>query len=200
MNSEDLIRFEEDIAAEFNAGKIRAPIHLSHGNEQQLIEIFSTKVYPQDWVMGSWRMHYQCLLKGVPPKELKAEIMAGRSIALCFPKYRIVSSGIVGGILPIALGVAKSIQLLGDSDAWVHCFMGDMTAECGITYEVVKYALNFDLPITFYLEDNGLGVCTPTLEAWGARRLSLETKPNVHLYRYEQDKYPHAGAGKRVQF
>jgi TPP-dependent pyruvate/acetoin dehydrogenase alpha subunit len=198
VNSEDLIKFEEDIAAEFNAGKIRAPIHLSHGNESQLIEIFKD-IVASDWVVGSWRMHYQCLLKGVPPEVLKAEIMSGHSISLCFPKYRIVSSGIVGGILPIALGIAKGIFLNGGPE-WVHCFMGDMTAECGITYEVIKYALNFDLPITFYLEDNGLGVCTPTLEAWGAKRLALECKPNVHLYRYEQNKYPHAGAGVRVQF
>lgn len=199
MNSEDLIRFEEDIAATFNAGKIRAPIHLSFGNEQELIDIFQNSVAKSDWVLGSWRMHYQCLLKGVPPETLKAEIVAGRSIALCFPEYRVVSSGIVGGILPIALGVAKGIKLRGDGE-WVHCFMGDMTAECGIAYEVVKYAANFDLPITFYLEDNCLGVCTPTREAWGLQRLTLASKPNVRVYSYEQDKYPHAGAGKRVEF
>lgn len=199
MNSEDLIKFEEDIAATFNAGKIRAPIHLSFGNEQELIDIFKNNIAKSDWVLGSWRMHYQCLLKGVPPETLKAEILAGRSIALCFPEYRVVSSGIVGGILPIALGVAKGIKLRGDGE-WVHCFMGDMTAECGIAYEVVKYAANFDLPITFYLEDNCLGVCTPTREAWGLQRLTLASKPNVRVYSYEQDKYPHAGAGKRVQF
>ncbi len=37
---ESLRAFEADIANEFNAGRIRAPIHLSGGNEQQLIDIF----------------------------------------------------------------------------------------------------------------------------------------------------------------
>jgi TPP-dependent pyruvate/acetoin dehydrogenase alpha subunit len=197
MTAQEMIQFEEDIAATFNAGKIRAVIHLSYGNEEQLIKIFK-KINSEDWVMGSWRMHYQCLLKGVPPEVLKAEIMKGHSIALCFPEYRIVSSGIVGGILPIALGTALAIKRKGGKE-WVHCFLGDMTSECGIAHEVVKYADNFDLPICFYVEDNKLGVCTPTREAWGQKDLTLDGW-KVWRYQYEQEKYPHAGAGVRVQF
>ena len=37
MNKEQLIKFEEEIAEQFNAGKIRAPIHLYHGNEEHII-------------------------------------------------------------------------------------------------------------------------------------------------------------------
>jgi putative effector of murein hydrolase len=36
--------------------------------------------------------------------------MAGRSIALCFPEYRMISSAIVGGICPIAMGIAERVQ------------------------------------------------------------------------------------------
>ena len=39
MNKEDLIKFEEEIAELFNAGKIRAPVHLYHWNEDQIIDI-----------------------------------------------------------------------------------------------------------------------------------------------------------------
>ena len=42
--------------------------------------------------------------------ENKKEIIEGRSISLCFPKYRIYSSGIAGGNLPIALGMAISLK------------------------------------------------------------------------------------------
>ena len=91
MTPGDLIAFEEDIASEFNSSKIRAPVHLYFGNEDAIVSVFRT-IRPQDWVFCSWRSHYQCLLKGVPPAEVKAEIMAGRSISLCFPKYRILSS------------------------------------------------------------------------------------------------------------
>ena len=109
FTAQDLIRFEEDIAAEFNAGKIRAPVHLYSGCEEPMLQVFA-EVHADDWVMCSWRSHYQCLLKGVPPAEVKAEIMAGRSITLCFPAQRVLSSAIVTGILPIALGVALGIK------------------------------------------------------------------------------------------
>ncbi len=199
MTVDELIAFESDIADEFNRGNIRAPVHLYSGNEAQMIQLFAD-VRHEDWVMCSWRSHYQCLLKGVPPNEVKAEIMAGRSITLCFPEYRIVSSAIVGGIIPIAVGVAFGLKRSGES-ARVHCFMGEMTAETGVAHEAIKFATNYGLPIRFVVEDNGKSVCTDTRQAWNQPVLSWEgsTHPLVHYYKYET-KYPHAGAGVRVQF
>ncbi|SRR5579862_2365751 len=199
MTKDQLIAFETDIADEFNAAKIPAPVHLYFGNEDQIIEFFG-RVRAEDWVLCSWRSHYQCLLKGVPPEELKREIMACRSISLCFPAYRIVSSAIVGGVLPVAVGIALSIKRSGGSNR-VFCFMGEMTAETGIAHECVKYSRNHGLPIHFIVEDNAKSVCTDTREAWAQPRLSFEEgdDPFVTYYRYES-KYPHAGAGQRVQF
>ena len=39
MTSEELIAFESEIAQLFEQGKIHAPVHLSKGNERELIEI-----------------------------------------------------------------------------------------------------------------------------------------------------------------
>ncbi len=175
MTADDLRAFEEDIAQEFNAGKIRAPVHLSDGNEDMMLQIFQ-HVKPEDWVCGSWRMHYQCLLKGVPPAELKAEIMAGRSISLCFPEHRIISSAMVGGILPIAVGIAMAIKRLGGSETvWV--FAGDMTAETGMFHECYKYAVNWGLPMRFICEDNRLSVCTDTRAVWNSNGPTAKTCP-----------------------
>src|ERR1700675_3846186 len=132
LTSQDLIQFESEIAELFNAKKIRAVIHLFSGGGENMLNVFET-IRPEDLVMCSWRSHYQCLLKGVPRDEVKAEILAGRSIALCFPEYLVVSSGIVGGIIPIALGVALGIKRSGGTNH-VHCFMGDMTSETGIAH------------------------------------------------------------------
>jgi TPP-dependent pyruvate/acetoin dehydrogenase alpha subunit len=199
MTPEDLIAFETEIADIFNAGIIRAPVHLYFGNEAQMIEIFRD-VKPEDWVLCSWRSHYQCLLKGVPRDEVKAEILAGRSISLCFPKYRILSSAIVTGVLSISVGLAMGIKRRGEP-ARVHCFVGDMTAETGSFHECLKYATNHQLPIRFIVEDNGKSVCTDTRETWNQPVLSYENSrhPLVVYYKY-QTKYPHAGAGQRVQF
>lgn len=200
MTPEDLIAFETDIAAEFNAAKIRAPIHLYDGNEAAIIRVFQ-QIRPQDWVLCSWRSHYQCLLKGVPPALLKTEIMAGRSISLCFPEYRILSSAIVGGVVPIAAGIALGIKRSGE-DSRVYCFMGEMTAETGIAHESVKYTRNHALPVTWVVEDNGKSVCTETRQAWNTSSHWWEKEApagDLIHYRYES-RYPHAGAGARVQF
>jgi TPP-dependent pyruvate/acetoin dehydrogenase alpha subunit len=199
MTKEELIEFEEEIAALFNAGKIRAPIHLYYGNEEAIIQVFRA-IRAQDWVFCSWRSHYQCLLKGVPKNRVRDEILAGRSISLCFPEQRVFSSAIVGGVLPIAVGAAMSIKQRGE-DAKVYCFMGDMTAETGIAYESIKYSRNHRLPIHFIVEDNAKSVCSDTRETWNQPRLSYEDVNDEYIsyYRYET-KYPHAGAGVRVQF
>lgn len=209
MTPEELIAFEEDIAAEFNAGKIKAPVHLYSGGERELIEIFKD-IRPQDWILCSWRSHYQCLLKGVPREELKAKIMAGYSIALSFPEYRILSSAIIGGVLPIAVGLGMAIQR-NNENAKVEVFLGDMTAETGIFYESLKYVENFDLPVYFHVEDNNLSVCTDTRKTWGLKnewgdefKTDVEHKAifsdHVTHFRYKAEKYPHAGSGTRVQF
>lgn len=199
MTKDELIAFEEEMAALFNAGKIRAPVHLYSGNEEQIIEVFR-RIRSQDWVFCSWRSHYQCLLKGVPRELVRDEILAGRSISLCFPEHRIYSSAIVGGVLPIAVGAAMSIQRRGE-DCRVYCFLGEMTAETGIAHESIKYSRNHLLPIHFVVEDNEKSVCTDTREVWNQPRLSFEGAADdyVSYYRY-QTKYPHAGAGVRVQF
>lgn len=199
MTKEELIAFEDEIAALFNAGKIRAPVHLYFGNEQQIISVFR-QIRSQDWVFCSWRSHYQCLLKGVSRERVRDEILAGRSISLCFPEHRIYSSAIVGGVLPIAVGVAMSIQRRGE-DSRVYCFVGEMTAETGIAHESIKYSRNHRLPIHFIVEDNEKSVCTDTREVWNQPHLSFEGANDeyVSYYRY-QTKYPHAGAGVRVQF
>ena len=199
MNKEKLIKFEEEIAEYFNSGKIKAPIHLYHGNEEQIISVFK-KIKLEDWVFCTWRSHYQCLLKGVPEKQIKDEIFAGRSISLCFPEYKIYSSALVGGSTPIAVGVAISLKR-NNSRNYVYCFMGDMASETGIAHECIKYSRNFKLPIRFIIEDNEKSVCTDTRKAWNQKKLTYEgySDDYVTYYHYKL-KYPHAGAGKRVQF
>ena len=134
-----------------------------------------------------------------------AKVFAGdcdivHPIYLCFPEYQIFSSAIVGGILPIATGVAMSIKRNVGSNK-VHCFLGDMTAETGIAHECIKYSQNHDLPIRFIVEDNGESVCTETCHVWGMESSSFSqmSNPKVEYYRYK-NIYPHAGAGTRVQF
>lgn len=199
----ELIDFEEEVASCFNDSMIRAPIHLYSGNENQMIKIFEN-IKDEDYIFCTWRSHYQCLLKGVPRSKLKEDIIAGKSITLCYPEYRIFSSAIVTGSIPIANGRALAEKLKGTS-SHVWCFVGDMSSETGSFHENVKYSTAHKLPITWIVEDNGKSVCTDTRSTWNMGNLSYEeldllnSRDNVIYYKYET-KYPHAGAGKRIQF
>tara|TARA_B100001564_G_scaffold265905_1_gene227430 strand:- start:726 stop:1373 length:648 start_codon:yes stop_codon:yes gene_type:complete len=194
-SKEDLIAFEDDIISHWENGEIRGPIHLSNGNENELIEIFK-KVGVTDWVFSTWRSHYHALLHGVEPQVLKQKILDGKSITIIDKDSNFYSSAIVTGILPIALGVAKSMKLK-DSKNKVWCFIGDMTFETGIFYEVYKYAKNFDLPINFVVEDNEVSTNTPTAHTWN--NIQKEIPEDVIYYKYKS-KYPHYGTGKWVVF
>ena len=211
MTKQELIDFETECAAAFNAGKVRAPVHLSGGNEDQLIELFK-RIKPTDYVFSTWRSHYHALLHGVSREQLMAKVLAGESITISVPERRFYSSAICGGCLPIALGVAWAIKHLdewvttGNDLTHVWCFVGDMAAEMGCFHEAAKYAANFDLPVTFVVEDNGKCVNADTAELWGNKgRWSYKScEPyqatrHIVTYRY-QLSWPHMGTGKYVTF
>lgn len=194
MNKEELIKFEEEVIKHFMNKEILAPIHLSVGSEESLIEIFKQIDKENDWVFSTHRSHYHALLKGIDKDWLKREIMERRSIHINNGEKKFLTSAIMAGVIPIAVGTAMALKRKkSSSKVWV--FVGDMTAEMGIFHECSKYATRHDLPITFVVEDNGLSVNTPTQEVWGTSK--AESK--IIKYNYER-KYPHQGCGQWLVF
>jgi pyruvate dehydrogenase E1 component alpha subunit len=163
-----------------------------------MIEIFK-KIKNDDWVFCTWRSHYQCLLKGVSQDKLIEDILNGKSITLCYPEYKIYSSAIVTGSIPIATGVALDIKRKGLSNH-VWCFIGDMSSETGTFFENWKYSVNHDLPITYIIENNNKSVCTETNKVWNCEDLYFKNEKRKIIYYEYNSKYPHAGSGKRIQF
>lgn len=196
IGKDRLIEFEAQVAELYDAGKIKAPIHLSGGNEDQLIEIFKS-VKPNDWVLSTWRSHYHALLKGIPEEEVMRQIFTGKSMHINSVEHKFYASSIVGGICPIAVGLAMAIKRKR-LKAQVWCFVGDMAAMSGIFYECRRYAEGFDLPIMFIIEDNGISVKTSTAQAWSKHTIG-SIPPIVEYYRYDL-KWPHHGTGKWVNF
>lgn len=194
FSKQDLILFEEKIADLYQNKAVNGPIHLSEGNEDILIEIFSY-IDKKDWVFSAWRNHYHALLHGVDPLFLKEEICAGRSMGIMSESPKFFSSSIVAGIIPIALGAAAALKIQNKSE-WVWCFIGDMTAETGVFWEAYKFSKNKNLPLQFVIEDNNKSVTTPTDETWGKKMNYL---PGTIRYQFES-KYPHHGTGKWVNF
>ena len=190
-----LVQFERKMADHWEAGKVRGPIHLSGGNEDELIEIFKY-VKKTDWVFSTWRSHYHALLKGVPSEWIEQEILDGRSITLVNKDEKFYASAIVGAIIPIATGVALANKRDGKDDV-VWCFIGDMAFETGGFYEMHKYAQRYNLPIRFVVEDNGVSTNTPTEETWNG--IKREIPNDVIWYEYKKE-WPHYGTGKWIVF
>jgi len=191
---QSLSAFSDRVKAAFLAKQIAAPVHLcDDAQAEPLIEIFKS-IRPQDAVFGTWRSSFHALLKGIPEDEVFQMILEGRSMYLMSRQYRFMASSIVGGILPIALGVADGIKRTGE-DAKCYVFVGDMTEKTGLANEFVRYAQCNELPIIVTVEDNGLSTNTPTQSAWGQ-----STKPLLYgSYRYTRT-VPHVGVGGHVQF
>jgi|TARA_B100000282_G_scaffold296836_1_gene280390 pyruvate dehydrogenase E1 component alpha subunit len=195
LTEQDLLDFEIRVKDEYEKATISGPVHLSKGNEKQLIEVFKY-IDPEDWVFSSWRNHYHALLHGVPEEHLWNLIVAGKSMSVFSEDPKLYTSSIVGGVLPIALGASIALKSKGsDKKAWV--FVGDMTAETGVFHEVYKYSRRHNLPLEFVVEDNDMSTNTPTSETWN--NIKTDFPKDVFYYFYERG-YPHHGTGQWILF
>lgn len=206
MTKEDLIAFESNLVMLWESGKIKCPIHFSGGNEEQLIEIFK-EIREDDYKFSTHRNHYHALLSGVSPNVLYAEIIGSdgicknqaRSMGFTDHNKKFYSSAIVGGNCAMAVGVAWSLKE-SKKDNHVWCFVGDGSLDNGHFWEAFMYAVGWELPITFVLEDNDRATCTTVQERMGwYRHPTVGTLPQLRAYKYKPT-YPHVGSGTYVAF
>ena len=211
MKVEDLRNFEKEIEEIYETGVIRAPVHLRDGNESFLINIFKNqKIKEEDYLFSTWASHAHAVLKGVPREQIKKDILEGRSITLHYPDYNFYSSAIVGGIAPIALGVAHALKDKHNGPR-CFCFIGDMSFHTGIVNECIRYSIGHDLPIVWVIEDNSKSVGTDTASTCGIKTFDLFDRLRKFIKDYEcknckivyypyETHYPQSGTGVFVEF
>lgn len=189
---EKLIEFESKVQALWRAGEFPSLIHLSGGNEEQLIAIFD-EAEEGDWFLFSHRNHYHSVLAGIPEAQVIQEIKEDRSMFRFSRKHRVFSSAILAGNCGIAVGIAMALRESGSKNR-VWCFLGDGAEENGHFYEAVLYTHGHNLPVEFIIEDNSMQVDTPKLLRRGIEHGILDSIPCVRRYRYTP-RWPHAGDG-----
>ncbi len=195
ISREELISFSKEIGELWNAAKIFSPVHLSGGNEDQLIDIFK-EIREGDYIFSSHRSHYHYLLAGGSPEDLKKMIMGGKSMHIFDKKLNFLSTSIVSGAVAIAVGVAWALKKKSNKNK-VWCFVGDGAEDSGHFYEAVRYVDGWNLPCTFVIEDNDRSVETPKKERYN--NSEIKWPDCVKRYHYTPT-YPHIGSGEWVDF
>ncbi|HZO36081.1 MAG TPA: thiamine pyrophosphate-dependent enzyme [Solirubrobacteraceae bacterium] len=116
-----------------------------------------------DVLFTTHRNHGHLLARGADPGKLLAEIFGkatglskgkGGTLHACAPELGIPhTSGIVGGIVPVASGAALAAQKRGGDQVSV-AFFGDGAMEEGAVFETLNLAALWKLPLIFLCENN----------------------------------------------
>jgi len=195
MTKDRLIAFEERIKKRWNNAEIPYYIHLSGGNEEQLMKLFK-EISPEDYKISTHRSHYHYLLSGGSEKKLEQMILEGRSMHIIDKDMNFISTAIVSGGPAIATGIALALKKKEDKRK-VWCFVGDAAEDEGHFYEAVRYVDGHSLPCIFIIEDNNRSVETSKKERYGCS--NMQWPPCVRRYDYLPTT-PHAGTGEFVNF
>lgn len=156
--------FEEELLKHYENLEIRGELHLSIGQEAVAVGIVS-ELKDTDYLVSNHRSHGHVLSKGVDSKLIAAEIY-GKKTGLCKGKgghmhlvdmnKKVLTTGIVGGGIPIGAGLAFASKYLGDDSVTV-VFLGDGATNQGVFHETLNLASLWSLPVVFVVEDNRYG-------------------------------------------
>ena len=162
-------RFEERAAELYSLAKIRGFLHLYIGEEAVAVGVMQA-LTPDDAIVATYREHGQALARGLPAGSLMAEMFGkasgcsrGRGGSMhFFDVSRRFYGGyaIVGGGLPIAVGLALADKLQGRSRV-TACFFGDGATAEGEFHESLNLAALWQVPVLFLCENNQYAMGTP---------------------------------------
>jgi len=171
---------DERLRGLLNQGKIFIFYYSPRGQEV-IPAAVSACLGPDDYVVTTYRGLHDEIAKGAPLRELMAEIL-GRSDGTCRGKGGpmhisdprsgvMVTTGVVGGGIPIANGLALASKLKGDGRVTVVYF-GDGAANIGGFHEALNLAAVWALPVVFVCQNNRYGEFTPLHETQRIEQLS----------------------------
>jgi pyruvate dehydrogenase E1 component alpha subunit len=160
--------FEEAALAAHRAGEIPGPLHVSIGQEGVATGV-CLNLRNDDRITSNHRGHGHALAKGAGVAGMMEELF-GRAGGHCrgkggsmhiadFSVGMLGANGVVAGGIPIAVGAAQGLRMLGSS-AIVCCFFGDGAINRGPFLEGLNWAALYQLPVLFVCEDNGVAAFT----------------------------------------
>jgi pyruvate dehydrogenase E1 component alpha subunit len=168
-------RFEAKCVEMYQAQKILGFLHLYDGEEAVSVGAMQA-LRPDDAVVATYREHGQALARGVSANAIMAEMFGklegccrgrGGSMHIFDRRLRFYGgNAIVGGGLPLAIGVALADQTFRRKTV-TACFFGDGAVDEGEFHESVNLAVLWKLPVLFICENNlySMGMAVARAEA-----------------------------------
>lgn len=174
-------RFEEKVKELAMAGQLEGAVHVCIGQEGVAVGACAA-LRADDLIIATHRGHGHCIAKGQRTDLMMAELM-GRATGYCKGKGGSMhlaamelgvlgANGIVGGGLPISVGVGLALKLQ-KSDKILLCFFGDGALNQGAFHEALNLASLWRLPIVYLCENNQYAVSTHISAATCVSRPSL---------------------------
>jgi pyruvate dehydrogenase E1 component alpha subunit len=155
-------RLEEKCVELYTASKIRGFVHLYIGEEAVAVGSIQA-LRPEDAIVATYREHGHALARGVSANTIMAEMYGkvegcsrgrGGSMHLFDAATRFYGgNAIVGGGLPLAVGLALADKLSGRSRV-TACFFGEGAVAEGEFHESMNLAALWKLPVLFCCENN----------------------------------------------
>jgi pyruvate dehydrogenase E1 component alpha subunit len=175
-------RFEEKCAELYQAEKIRGFLHLYIGEEAVAVGIMQA-LRPVDAVVATYREHGHALARGIDPGPIMAEMYGkaegcshgrGGSMHLFDAPSRFYGgNAIVGGGLPLAVGLALADHLAGRR-AVTAVFFGEGAMAEGEFHESMNLAALWHLPVLFCCENNLYAMGTALARSQAQTHLTLK--------------------------
>jgi 2-oxoisovalerate dehydrogenase E1 component len=152
---------EQKLLEMFAAGKLFGTVHTCIGQEWSGVAV-ARALRDGDLIFSNHRCHGHFLARTGNVNGLIAEIMGkqsgvcggrGGSQHLCDRERGFFSNGVQGGIVPVAAGLALSLEFKRSQNIAV-VFIGDGTLGEGAVYEALNIAAKWSLPLLIVLENN----------------------------------------------
>ena len=199
--------FEEGLLSLFAKGLIKGTTHTCIGQENNAVGVCSA-LNKNDIVLSNHRCHGHFLSHTKNFKGLLNEIL-GKENGVCggvggsqhlFYKNIFYSNGILGGNLPMAVGLAKGIKLNKKNNI-VCIFLGDGAFGEGVLYECLNMISLYKLPILLVVEENDIAQTTNTKDTISGNILDKckSFKIDVQFLKYLDPEEIYAKTNKIVK-